>query len=185
MSVYLDCAATTPMDPHVLEVCVRYLRDDFGNAASRTHSQGATARQAVEHARDQIAAVAGVNRGDVIFTSGATESNNLAILGLAFILWRVLLTAHLFQISYHCARQGNVLPLLLAAANSLNLFMGSLSQPTALGFTALCGGLCLAAARAKWPDELERRAESLARARQRRGGRGFARKPIAHPAPNA
>ena len=71
------------MDPHVLEVCVRYLREDFGNAASRTHSQGATARRAVEHARDQIAAVAGANRGDVIFTSGATESNNLAILGLA------------------------------------------------------------------------------------------------------
>ena len=83
MSVYLDCAATTPMDPHVLEVCVRYLRDDFGNAASRTHSQGATASRAAEHARDQIAAVAGANRGDVIFTSGATESNNLAILGLA------------------------------------------------------------------------------------------------------
>ncbi len=83
MGVYLDCAATTPIDPHVLDVCVRYLRDDFGNASSRTHAHGAAARKAVEHARDQIAAVAQANRGDVIFTSGATESNNLAILGLA------------------------------------------------------------------------------------------------------
>src|SRR5450432_2573047 len=83
MGVYLDCAATTPIDPHVLEVCVRYLQHDFGNASSRTHPHGAAARKAVEHARDQVAAVAGANRGDVIFTSGATESNNLAIIGLA------------------------------------------------------------------------------------------------------
>lgn len=85
MGVYLDCAATTPIDPHVLNVCLRYLCDDFGNASSRTHTHGAAARQAVEHARDQLAAVAGANRGDIIFTSGATESNNLAILGLAAV----------------------------------------------------------------------------------------------------
>lgn len=82
MPVYLDCAATTPIDPRVLEVCVRYMRDDIGNAASRTHPQGQAARKAVERARDQIATVVGCGRGDVIFTSGATESNNLAILGL-------------------------------------------------------------------------------------------------------
>ena len=81
--MYLDCAATAPMDPHVLEVCVRYLSQDFGNASSRTHAEGAAARKAVERARDQVAAVTGSNRGDVVFTSGATESNNLAILGLA------------------------------------------------------------------------------------------------------
>lgn len=83
MPVYLDCAATTPMDPDVLEVCVRYMRQDFGNASSRSHAYGAEARKAVEHARDQVAAVTGAHRGDVIFTSGATESNNLALLGLA------------------------------------------------------------------------------------------------------
>lgn len=82
MAVYLDCAATTPLDPHVLDVCLRYLRDDFGNAGSRTHASGQTARRAVEQARDQIAAVAAANRGDVIITSGATEANNLALLGL-------------------------------------------------------------------------------------------------------
>ena len=82
MGVYLDCAATTPIDPHVLEVCVRYLKDDFGNTASRTHPEGAKARRAVERARDQIATVVNANRGDVIFTSGATEANNLAIQGL-------------------------------------------------------------------------------------------------------
>lgn len=82
MAAYLDCAATTPIDPHVLDVCTRYLQTDFANAGSRTHAAGATARRAVEKARDQIAAVAQAQRGDVIFTSGATESNNLAILGL-------------------------------------------------------------------------------------------------------
>jgi cysteine desulfurase len=83
MPVYLDCAATTPIDPRVLEVCIRYLRQDFGNAASRTHQHGAAARKAVEQARDQVAAVTAAHRGDVVFTSGATESNNLALLGLA------------------------------------------------------------------------------------------------------
>jgi cysteine desulfurase len=83
MPIYLDCAATTPIDPRVLEVCVRYLQEDFGNAASRTHPQGAAARKAVEQARDQIASVTACHRGDVVFTSGATESNNLALLGLA------------------------------------------------------------------------------------------------------
>jgi len=83
MPVYLDCAATTPMDPDVLEVCVRFLRRDYGNAGSRSHSHGAAARKAVERARDQVAVVCQASRGDVVFTSGATESNNLAILGLA------------------------------------------------------------------------------------------------------
>jgi cysteine desulfurase len=83
MPVYLDCAATTPLDPRVRAEMLRYLDEDFGNAGSRTHELGRRARTAVEHARDQVAAVVASNRGDVIFTSGATESNNLAILGLA------------------------------------------------------------------------------------------------------
>ncbi len=83
MPVYLDCAATTPLDSRVRAEMLRYLDDDFGNAGSRTHAWGLRARAAVERARDQVAAVVGVRRGDVIFTSGATESNNLAILGLA------------------------------------------------------------------------------------------------------
>lgn len=83
MAVYLDCAATTPIDPGVLEVCIRYMRDDFGNSSSKSHAHGSAARKAVERARDQVAAVTAAHRGDVIFTSGATESNNLALLGLA------------------------------------------------------------------------------------------------------
>jgi cysteine desulfurase len=81
--VYLDCAATTPLDPRVLAEIVRFLDDDFGNAGSRTHQWGHRARSAVERARDQVASVVDCGRGNVIFTSGATESNNLAILGLA------------------------------------------------------------------------------------------------------
>lgn len=83
MAVYLDCAATTPIDPRVRSEVLFYLDEDFGNAGSRTHDYGRRARSAVETARDRIAALAGCSRGDVFFTSGATESNNLAILGLS------------------------------------------------------------------------------------------------------
>ena len=83
MPVYLDCAATTPLDPRVRAEMLRYFDEGFGNAGSRTHEHGRIARTAVELARDRIAAVVACARGDVIFTSGATESNNLAILGLA------------------------------------------------------------------------------------------------------
>ncbi|MBI4264569.1 MAG: aminotransferase class V-fold PLP-dependent enzyme [Acidobacteria bacterium] len=82
MPVYLDCAATTPLDPRVREEMLRHLGDEAGNAGSRTHEYGRRARTAVERARDEVAAVVATSRGDVIFTSGATESNNLAILGL-------------------------------------------------------------------------------------------------------
>lgn len=81
--VYLDCNATTPLDPEVREVLLRYLDEDFGNEGSRTHEFGSRAKQAVQKARDQVGAVVGAKRDEVIFTSGATESNNLAILGLA------------------------------------------------------------------------------------------------------
>ncbi len=80
--VYLDCNATTPIEPGVRETLFHYLTEEFGNEGSRTHEYGARAKQAVQHARDQMASVVGAKREEVIFTSGATESNNLAILGL-------------------------------------------------------------------------------------------------------
>ena len=83
MTCYLDCAATTPIDPRVLDEVVRFMRDEYGNAGSRTHAFGERARRAVERARDQVAAVVACSRGEVVFTSGATEANNLALLGLA------------------------------------------------------------------------------------------------------
>ncbi len=83
MVVYLDCAATSPIDPRVQQEVVGYLGLEFGNAGSRHHAFGSRARSAVEKARVQVAAVVGATRGEVIFTSGATESNNLALLGLA------------------------------------------------------------------------------------------------------
>jgi cysteine desulfurase len=82
MSVYLDNNATTPLEPEVLDVVIHYLRDDYGNAGSRTHEYGARAKQAVEHARGVMADALAAGRDEIIFTSGATESNNLAILGL-------------------------------------------------------------------------------------------------------
>ncbi len=82
MPVYLDCNATTPIDPEVEREFLHYIREEFGNAGSRTHEFGTRAKQAVQKARDQVAAVAKAQRDEIIFTSGATESNNLAILGL-------------------------------------------------------------------------------------------------------
>lgn len=81
-AVYLDCNATSPLDPAVREVVLSWL-GRAGNAGSRTHEFGLQARRAVERARDQVAAVVGARPEEVVFTSGATESNNLAILGLA------------------------------------------------------------------------------------------------------
>src|SRR5687767_1445521 len=80
--VYLDVAATAPVDPRVRVEILRHLELDFGNAGSRSHDFGRRARSAVEQARHLVAAVVNASRGDVIFTSGATESNNLALLGL-------------------------------------------------------------------------------------------------------
>lgn len=80
--VYLDCNATTPLEPEVLDVLHHFLVTEFGNEGSRTHEYGTRAKQAVQKARDQIAAVVNAKRDEVVFTSGATESNNLAIQGL-------------------------------------------------------------------------------------------------------
>jgi cysteine desulfurase len=82
MAVYLDCNATTPVDPEVELEFLHFVREEFGNAGSRTHEFGVRAKQAVQKARDQVAAVVKCQREEVIFTSGATESNNLALLGL-------------------------------------------------------------------------------------------------------
>lgn len=83
MPVYLDCNATTPIEPLVCDEVMRFMTEEFGNAGSRTHEYGARAKKAVSRAREQVARVVKAKSDEVIFTSGATESNNLAILGLA------------------------------------------------------------------------------------------------------
>ncbi|WP_409518290.1 IscS subfamily cysteine desulfurase [Janthinobacterium sp.] len=81
--IYMDYSATTPIDPRVADKMIPYLREQFGNPASRSHMYGWTAEKAVEEARGHVAALVNADPREIIWTSGATESNNLAIKGAA------------------------------------------------------------------------------------------------------
>lgn len=80
--VYLDCAATTPIEPLVADEVLLYMSQEYGNAGSRTHEWGVRAKRRVQEAREQVAGLVGCATDEVVFTSGATEANNLALLGL-------------------------------------------------------------------------------------------------------
>ena len=81
--IYLDCHATTPVDPRVLDAMLPYLKERFGNPSSRSHRFGWEADEAVERARAQVAKLLGADPREIVFTSGASEANNLALMGLA------------------------------------------------------------------------------------------------------
>ncbi len=82
LPIYLDYQSTTPIDPRVIEIMTRAMEDDFGNPHSRSHSYGWKAEELVENARKQIANLINANEKEIFFTSGATESNNIAIKGV-------------------------------------------------------------------------------------------------------
>ncbi|OWY70777.1 IscS subfamily cysteine desulfurase [cyanobacterium TDX16] len=83
LPIYMDYNATTPVDPRVLDAMLPYFQDKFGNSASRNHEFGWVAEEAVEKARDQVGSAIGASGKEIIWTSGATESNNIAIKGVA------------------------------------------------------------------------------------------------------
>jgi len=81
--IYMDYSATTPVDPRVADKMIPYLREQFGNPASRSHMYGWSAEKAVEEAREEVAKLVNADPREIIWTSGATEGNNLAIKGAA------------------------------------------------------------------------------------------------------
>jgi len=141
--VYLDHAATTPVDPRVAAKMIPYLVERFGNPASRSHAYGWAAEEAVELAREQVSLLIGADPREVVWTSGATESNNLAIKGAAQFLKSkgrhlvTLATEHkaVLDTMRELEREGwevTVLPVLDSGLVDIDLFKSSLRPDTVL-----------------------------------------------------
>lgn len=148
LPIYLDNAATTPVDPRVVDAMLPYLKSQYGNPASSTHSFGQSAARAVERAREQVAALLNANPGEIAWTSGATESNNLAIKGAALANAKrgkhliTVATEHkaVLDTMHWLERQGHTVTFLTPEANGLillNKFENALRDDTVLASVML------------------------------------------------
>lgn len=143
LPIYMDYQATTPMDPRVFEAMTPYFVEKFGNPHSRGHAFGWEAEAATEHAREQVADLIGANPKEIIFTSGATESNNLAIKGVAHFYGDkknhiiTVATEHkcVLDSCRHLEREGFSVTYLPVAENGLidlNVLANAITDKTAL-----------------------------------------------------
>ena len=146
--IYLDNAATTPVDARVVDAMLPYLQGDFGNPASSSHGLGQTAARAVERAREQVAALLNADVSEIAWTSGASESNNLALKGAAFANAKrgkhlvTVATEHkaVLDTVHWLTTQGYTVTILQPEANgliSLNKFASALRDDTVLASVML------------------------------------------------
>ena len=146
--IYLDNAATTPIDPRVVDAMLPYLKAQFGNPASGAHGFGQAASRAVTRAREQVAALLNADATEIVWTSGATESNNLALKGAAFANTRrgkhlvTVATEHkaVLDTMHWLETQGFAVTILEPGANgliSLNKFSNALRDDTVLASVML------------------------------------------------
>nr|WP_305764226.1 IscS subfamily cysteine desulfurase [Chitinophaga sp. XS-30] len=127
LPVYLDNNATTPCDPRVVEAMLPFFTEHFGNAASRSHAYGWAAEEAVQKAREQVAALIGAEPSEIVFTSGATEADNLALKGVSetyAVKGRHIITCEtehkaVLDACRHLEKQGAEVTLLKTGANGL------------------------------------------------------------------
>ncbi|KAK8930300.1 Cysteine desulfurase, mitochondrial [Metarhizium anisopliae] len=136
--IYLDMQATTPVDPRVLDAMIPFYVGVYGNPHSRTHAYGWESEKAVEAAREHIASLIGADPKEIIFTSGATESNNMSIKGVARFFGRSGKKNHIITTQTEHKPRVRLDPLITGGGQERGLRSGTLAPPLVVGFGEAC-----------------------------------------------